>query len=465
MSQQTNNSMVSLGALLQERETSPLPYEIPLYQRNYKWAPTLAKKLLTDLWENFKNETTMYSVGMVSLHKEEDKFLLIDGQQRCITLTMLLHLVDSLEEPTGKNYFKLTFARDKNLSPDSNLHRLSFLLTPNQTAHTIDQTRFARNFKAMHEDFTEQLKNYPDEEHPEIKASFRNFLLHNVFLLYHVSELEPLNEFLNINQHKTPFSIIDHAKGHFVLATTLDSENTQLTRENVFSLFSALSQLLYRDDTLGHQKIQSLLPSLSAPDWKPIKNRLSLLFEERIPSVRSENKSVVSYNLEEWQKLDSFRAHFSTLLDHINQEDFCSFHCFVACLTHTTKQSFIHYLDTQFTTYPPPPLEAVYYNTLLKQSQKDVNVFVACIMDEENWRTTESEEGGKTLDSIKEGRQFYNTVVAQMARISHHPFTLHPHPDREQWCFGTTEDITAFLHDYHTYITEKYNQQEREGFQ
>lgn len=79
-------------------------FEIPLYQRPYSWEIKHASELLTDLlsfWGNssqFKKEVNPYFLGSIVLIKEEDKpeSQIIDGQQRLITLTILLALLRTL---------------------------------------------------------------------------------------------------------------------------------------------------------------------------------------------------------------------------------------------------------------------------------------------------------------------------------------------------------------------------------
>jgi len=59
---------------------------IPDYQRTYCWLPKNVYKLLDDIW-NVKKE---YHLGCVILQKRKGKLNIIDGQQRLITLTLIL---------------------------------------------------------------------------------------------------------------------------------------------------------------------------------------------------------------------------------------------------------------------------------------------------------------------------------------------------------------------------------------
>lgn len=59
-------------------------FEIPSYQRPYKWRPKHVNQLINDII-SFKNNSA-YRLGSIVLHKNE----IVDGQQRIITLSLLL---------------------------------------------------------------------------------------------------------------------------------------------------------------------------------------------------------------------------------------------------------------------------------------------------------------------------------------------------------------------------------------
>lgn len=92
--------VVTVGDLLAE------DLSIPPYQRPYSWEPVTAVQLLDDIREAFspnggvgdRNEelNSSYVLGAVILHLEEEteRTHVVDGQQRLLTLTMLLDLLD-----------------------------------------------------------------------------------------------------------------------------------------------------------------------------------------------------------------------------------------------------------------------------------------------------------------------------------------------------------------------------------
>ena len=85
-------------------------YEVPIYQRNYAWGQDEISTLIQDVYDAYsKNTKTIYFIGtLVSFHKGESIFEVIDGQQRLTTINLVLN---ALEIPI-KN--KLTYrARQK----------------------------------------------------------------------------------------------------------------------------------------------------------------------------------------------------------------------------------------------------------------------------------------------------------------------------------------------------------------
>lgn len=81
---------VNVGRLLKKK------LQIPHYQRPYSWEPATALQLLNDIKDSCDDPTrryTSYVLGAVILHAREDIFDVVDGQQRLLTLRMLIALL------------------------------------------------------------------------------------------------------------------------------------------------------------------------------------------------------------------------------------------------------------------------------------------------------------------------------------------------------------------------------------
>jgi uncharacterized protein with ParB-like and HNH nuclease domain len=64
---------------------------IPPYQRPYKWSEKNCNELFFDMKEALDAEKSAYRLGNLIFHKSADlKFNIVDGQQRTISLLLLL---------------------------------------------------------------------------------------------------------------------------------------------------------------------------------------------------------------------------------------------------------------------------------------------------------------------------------------------------------------------------------------
>jgi len=76
-------------------------YVIPDYQRPYSWDKEQCSKLwedITDFFENQNEEDSPYFLGNVVVYNENKKRIVVDGQQRLITLNLLV-----------KSYLKINY--------------------------------------------------------------------------------------------------------------------------------------------------------------------------------------------------------------------------------------------------------------------------------------------------------------------------------------------------------------------
>ena len=90
----TQNSVgrATVGELLRE------DLRIPHYQRPYSWEPDTALQLLDDirgaLHGDDRQTPASYVLGAVILHNNGDGLDVVDGQQRLLTLRILLEMLD-----------------------------------------------------------------------------------------------------------------------------------------------------------------------------------------------------------------------------------------------------------------------------------------------------------------------------------------------------------------------------------
>jgi uncharacterized protein with ParB-like and HNH nuclease domain len=80
-------------------------YEIPRYQRPYSWTEKHTQDLINDVYDAFENKQPEYFIGsIITIEKsKDDRFEVVDGQQRLTTLNLVLSkLRDLIEDSAAK---------------------------------------------------------------------------------------------------------------------------------------------------------------------------------------------------------------------------------------------------------------------------------------------------------------------------------------------------------------------------
>lgn len=108
---QVSSDIVRLDDLL------GLSLEIPSYQRPYVWTEKQIARLISDLAEFAKSEgQSEYFMGSILLYKKDNKFEIIDGQQRLTSLLILKAALGSNgEQVKNFNILPISIAQVKNI--------------------------------------------------------------------------------------------------------------------------------------------------------------------------------------------------------------------------------------------------------------------------------------------------------------------------------------------------------------
>lgn len=155
-------------------------YEIPIYQRNYAWEIDEITTLVTDVWDAYQMKKKVYYIGtLVSYVRGNNKFEVIDGQQRLTTLYLMMNF---LKKNSIKN--KLTYrARQKSNDAIKDLD--------NVDNRNVDQGIY-NGYKCV--------KRAVDEIVGDINIeAFTNYLLNQVHIIhYNVPRDVDLNHYFEV---------------------------------------------------------------------------------------------------------------------------------------------------------------------------------------------------------------------------------------------------------------------------
>ncbi|MCD7841551.1 MAG: DUF262 domain-containing protein [Lachnospiraceae bacterium] len=156
--------MQSLKKLIEYFNNSGMRVIIPMLQRNYKWeagnyeqrqkrntAYNLAYELYSEAKDAILNpeKAKDHIMGIVTVYIDEQKkeIQLLDGQQRLITLSLMMKVLSELNGQTLKdNWFELFFERDDKDNPCR--HNYLYNKDANPNVEGVDCIRMRKNLKA-----------------------------------------------------------------------------------------------------------------------------------------------------------------------------------------------------------------------------------------------------------------------------------------------------------------------------
>lgn len=98
-------TVVPVGKLLQNSQL-----QIPVYQRPYKWTAKNVQQLINDIY-TFR-EKTAYRLGTVVIHDDGTHYDVVDGQQRIVTLQLIVRVIlkyhsNKVNNPELKNLLEV----------------------------------------------------------------------------------------------------------------------------------------------------------------------------------------------------------------------------------------------------------------------------------------------------------------------------------------------------------------------
>ncbi len=335
---------ISLSELINDKR-----FCIPMYQRNYKWNTDVAKKLVEDIVACYEEKKGLKkSLGLITLYKEKAScnYNVIDGQQRFITLTILLNLLQS------ETNIQLAFERD-----NENIKRSMALSIEENCEECTDVNRINRNRKAMRDVLNNKYNNIPIP-----KKELSNYILNNVIMLCSTVNKLPVEEFLNLNAHKTAFSISDHIRANlialnsfhrpkleendtaYILARCLSSHSFKTA---VAILYNNIQEKLY-GIAEENGKYKSIYELLKEPDViidPKNESRINILFGSMLKEgAQNYDSGEITENLDYWIIMLQKLAFINKLLDELKYEfEKKEYHSFkqIDDYQKLTKKSFI----------------------------------------------------------------------------------------------------------------------------
>lgn len=356
-----NGKSVILKELIDAVKTSMLSAYIPEYQRNYKWnaeGAISAVKLLEDLLETYQLKKDK-SVGLVTLYidQENKKLHILDGQQRIVTFLLIFTALKKAEE-----FFPIEFQRDEGLEKGFDDKRTR--------KRYVETLAYSMDFAVIHERGLSDKRRFQYNYNKicdrllreSVKSDFVVYMKEHIRFLLHISDIKPVDEFLNLNCYKTKFSICDRVRSKLIIYAAFHgkevTQNEMLRyilpkknyKEAVSYLFERLSYLLYDDN------IYSLVKRGKDPD-KTKENRINIIFAPLIVDTAYGYMSNLKYDLNDDEEIDLlkrliFYLHLlEELKESLDKGDFTWRNEILALKKKITNFDFFKMLDENIDKY------------------------------------------------------------------------------------------------------------------
>lgn len=225
---------------------------IPAYQRGYRWTSQQVKDLLNDIAEftpkeNLETgEKTWYCLQPVIVKQIEDKWDVIDGQQRLTTIFLILnYLNQGYAENRRKRLFSLEY-ETRNGSEDFLKNRLS---EENIDDTNIDYFFISSAYQTIANWFNDKGQNF------DISNFESKFLFSTKVIWYEIIQNDAIEIFTRINLGKIPLTNAELIKALFLNSSNFeDKKDNSKIRLKQLEIASEWDRIEYalQDDSLWY---------------------------------------------------------------------------------------------------------------------------------------------------------------------------------------------------------------------
>lgn len=212
-------------------------FSIPGYQRGYRWTEQQVNDLLNDINEFEPENGSWYCLQpLVVMKKKDEKWEVIDGQQRITTIYLILACLGVTDKYT--------------IEYETRKGSKGFLENISEKAE--DEAKGNIDFFYMHKAY-ETINNFFEEK--KNQEDFKNKLLNNVkFIWYEIDEGEnPVTVFTRLNMGKIPLTNAELIKALFLNRSNFGAgegknETLRLRQQEIASEWDNIEYTLQNDE-------------------------------------------------------------------------------------------------------------------------------------------------------------------------------------------------------------------------
>ncbi len=226
---------------------------IPYLQRAYKWKEKQAKQMLEDFSEFLKQEKIYYCMQPLAVVKTEDnKYELLDGQQRLTTLLILWRIL--FEDNKENTFYPYIFEYERDSSESNTLlNRYSFITESDEIKkgehRNIDEYYMSKVYGAIKQYFIDNSDNQKEDFKKLLKGEGKHIL----FLWYEVNEEEKHTTFAHLNSGKIELTCSELIKAILLSDDNKESsDNNGLPDKSLVAAQYAEMEEAFNDDRLWY---------------------------------------------------------------------------------------------------------------------------------------------------------------------------------------------------------------------
>jgi uncharacterized protein with ParB-like and HNH nuclease domain len=221
-------------------ELMGLKFNIPDYQRGYRWEEQEVTELLDDLWsfQKDKESGNFYCLQPIVLRKnEQDNYDVLDGQQRLTTIYLILVYLEERRNEDGYNQPLFSLNYDTRKKCEDFLSKKQY--TNGQTDNSnIDFYHICKAYKCID-------KWFKDEKHSGAKSKLVPILLdktekgnRNVKVIrYEIEEgTNPIEVFLSLNIGKIPLTDAELTKALLLQSDKYPDEELEFNKMKLHNI-------------------------------------------------------------------------------------------------------------------------------------------------------------------------------------------------------------------------------------
>ncbi|HIP34264.1 MAG TPA: DUF262 domain-containing protein [Bacteroidia bacterium] len=241
-----HTNIISINQLLK------FDFFIPSFQRGYRWGDNQVDDLLEDIWEFFnisnKDEGEFYCLQPIIVKSENNRYRLIDGQQRITTIYLILSYLEFYMKRYKYEKFKIEYeTRKDSRGYLENIHNIE--------AHNEDNVDYYYMSKAFL-----YIKQW-FEKYPEREIDFFNTLIkinikdgkdtaNNVRVIWYevLDSEDEIEVFTRINSGKIPLTNAELIKALFLNSKNFTNEEKYIKQIEISKEWDEIEYTLQNNE-------------------------------------------------------------------------------------------------------------------------------------------------------------------------------------------------------------------------